>query len=226
VLTLLLTLALHAYVVQRYQALPHESVILTPPNKPKLVEIILTPPPKPIVQPPPPPPPPPPKKKVEPPPKKLAPTLKPVKPSPKPAPPKVAPRVADPTPAPATPAVEDEAAPAATVRTAPPSDAPPAPPVEKVTPPSASAGYLHNPAPSYPAQAEEEGWEGRVLLKVHVMANGRPDSVSVQKSSGYEVLDHAAVNIVKSSWHFVPAKRGDTPIDGWVTVPIAFNLPS
>ena len=32
------------------------------------------------------------------------------------------------------------------------------PPVEKVTPPSASAGYLHNPAPEYPSIAEEEGW--------------------------------------------------------------------
>ncbi len=110
----------------------------------------------------------------------------------------------------------------APVISAPP--APPAPPVEeKVTEPRAGAGYLNNPPPVYPEIAMDRGWEGKVLMKVHVLANGKPDSVSVVKSSGKDVLDDEAVRTVKK-WSFVPAMRGTTPIDGWVTVPISFNL--
>ena len=60
-------------------------------------------------------------------------------------------------------------------------------------------------------------------MKVHVLANGKPDNVSVVTSSGKDVLDDEAVRTVKK-WSFVPAMRGTTPIDGWVTVPISFNL--
>lgn len=103
-----------------------------------------------------------------------------------------------------------------------PSPAPPAPePV--VTPPIGNAAYLHNPAPHYPEAAQEEGWEGRVLLRVHVDASGHPASVEVHVSSGHDVLDKAALAAVRR-WTFVPAKRGATPIDGWVDVPLDFRL--
>jgi protein TonB len=224
----ILAILAHVYLVQNFQDSASHEEVLTPVKTPPMVQITLVPPepPKPIVQPPPPPPPPPPKKvepikKAEPPPpKKDVVALKPKPPKPRPAP-KPVERVVEreePTPEPSR--VVDDAPP---VKAAPP--APPAPPVEKVTPPSASAGYLHNPAPEYPAIAEEEGWSGRVVLKVHVMANGRPDNVTVAKSSGHEVLDQAAVHTVLRSWHFAPAKRGETPIDGWVSVPIVFNHP-
>jgi len=45
----------------------------------------------------------------------------------------------------------------------------------------------------------------------------------VQKSSGSQPLDDAALLTVKK-WLFTPSKRGDTPIDGWATVPIEFKL--
>jgi protein TonB len=106
---------------------------------------------------------------------------------------------------------------------APPAPPPPPPKVEKVTQPRAGAGYLNNPAPVYPEIAMDRGWEGKVLMKVHVLASGKPDSVSVIKSSGKDLLDNEAVRTVKK-WSFVPAKRGTTPIDGWVTVPISFKL--
>ncbi|WP_157199720.1 energy transducer TonB, partial [Methylomonas koyamae] len=102
--------------------------------------------------------------------------------------------------------------------------APPAPVVEeKITPPTAGADYLHNPPPEYPDIAHERGWEGKVLMKVHVQADGKPDNITVIKTSGQKVLDDAAVKTV-SKWSFVPAKRGDTPVAGYVTVPITFNL--
>jgi protein TonB len=95
--------------------------------------------------------------------------------------------------------------------------------VEKITAPTAGADYLHNPEPEYPDLAQERGWEGKVLLKVHVQPDGKPSSVSIAKSSGHKELDDAALKAV-NKWSFVPAKRGDTPVDGWVTVPISFNL--
>ncbi|EQL43977.1 cell envelope biogenesis protein TonB [Pseudomonas aeruginosa VRFPA03] len=94
------------------------------------------------------------------------------------------------------------------------------PPPPKPVP---NAGYLHNPAPEYPALAMRRGWEGTVLLRVHVLASGSPSEIQVQKSSGREALDQAAVKAVKR-WSFVPAKRGDKAEDGWVSVPIDFKL--
>ena len=47
--------------------------------------------------------------------------------------------------------------------------------------------------------------------------------MTIAKSSGKEVLDDEAIRTV-SQWSFVPAMRGTTPTDGWVVVPISFNL--
>ncbi len=90
------------------------------------------------------------------------------------------------------------------------------------TPPSANAGYLRNPAPEYPACAQHRGWEGTMLLWVHVLASGSPSEMQVQKISGRDLLDKAAVKAVKR-WTFVPAKRVDVAQD-WVSVPIDFKL--
>jgi protein TonB len=174
--------------------------------------------------------PPPPLAAAEPPPPppvvdELAPKKAPPKPAPKPKPQppkqKTEPRPALPTPAKA------EAPPAPAAPTAAPAPAVPAavpaPAQAPLTPPSASAGYLRNPAPEYPALALRRNWEGTVLLRVHVLASGRPSEIQVQKSSGRELLDEAAVAAVKR-WSFVPARRGDQAQDGWVSVPIDFKL--
>ncbi len=86
------------------------------------------------------------------------------------------------------------------------------------------AGYLSNPAPTYPEQALERGWEGSVLLRVKVSANGSPETVTVKQSSGRNVLDNAALKTVKG-WKFSPALKGKTPVEGWVDVPLHFKLP-
>lgn len=104
----------------------------------------------------------------------------------------------------------------------------PAAPVESNLPVSEAkgyAGYLSNPAPEYPEIALERGWEGAVLLRVKVSPSGSPLSVDVKKGSGKKALDDAAIRTVKK-WKFSPAMRGDTPIEGWVDVPINFKLPS
>lgn len=143
-----------------------------------------------------------------------------------PPPPPVQKQQVVPQPQPVAEPVKTEVAPVETPVTPPPPPvaAAPAPaPVEKITEPDAYAGYLRNPAPAYPAFAQEQGWEGRVLLQVHVLASGKPDSVQLKKSSGRKVLDEAAIRTVQR-WTFAPAKRGSTPVDGWVEVPIDYKL--
>lgn len=89
--------------------------------------------------------------------------------------------------------------------------------------PKLNADYLHNPRPDYPAQAKRMGWEGRVVLRVEVLANGNAGAVSVARSSGHELLDEAALEAVRR-WKFVPAKRDGTAVNSSVNVPINFNL--
>jgi protein TonB len=63
------------------------------------------------------------------------------------------------------------------------------------------------------------------LLRVLVDARGMPTQIQLQKSSGFERLDQAALTTVHQ-WKFVPAKRGEQSIEGWVIVPITFKLES
>jgi len=106
-----------------------------------------------------------------------------------------------------------------------PVDAAPTSVGETITEASASAAYLHNPPPVYPETAQEKGWEGTVILSVLVQADGKAKSVEVKTSSGRKILDQAATQTVKR-WTFAPARRGETPVEGWVEVPIDFRLDS
>ena len=213
----IIALALHGAVIYWVSQAPTPVLPIVPPEIPPMT-IEFSRPAPPVVEPPPPPPPPPPVAEppppvedelaVKPPPPKPVPKPKP-KPVPKPEP-KPAPKPVEQPPAPPQPAAP----------VAPP--APPAPPAP-VTPASANAAYLKNPAPEYPSLAQRRGWEGTVLLRVHVLASGKPGEIQVQKSSGRQQLDDAALAAVKR-WSFVPAKQGDVAQDGWVSVPIDFKI--
>ncbi|MEQ9903953.1 energy transducer TonB [Pectobacterium aroidearum] len=147
-----------------------------------------------------------PEKKPEPAPKKVAVKKNPPAPTPKPQVETVS------ASAPVTPA------PVAQQAVAPPVDAP-------LTPPLANADYLHNPAPSYPDVAISRGYEGTVLLNVQVRADGKVQTIRIHQSSGYPSLDEAARDTVLR-WSFVPARRGNQPVSGWVVVPVYFSLNS
>lgn len=143
------------------------------------------------------------------------PVTKPPVPRAKPAQPKAQP----------APVKESSPAPTAAKPSEPPATprAPAANTNQAATAPIGRAGYLNNPPPVYPAAAARRHQEGITVLRVHVQASGRPDQVEVDKSSGFSTLDDAAIAAVKQ-WSFTPAKRGDTPVDGWVNVPLAFKL--
>jgi protein TonB len=84
---------------------------------------------------------------------------------------------------------------------------------------------LNNPKPPYPLAARRNGAQGRVILSVQVSAGGTSNEVLLKHSSGHAVLDNAALQTVRH-WRFVPARRGDSPVESWVDVPIIFRLES
>lgn len=185
--------------------------------KPLVMEVsmIAIPAPKPAAAPPPPAPPPP---KKEPPPKK---------PQPKPIP-KKAPPIVQKAPdfAPVEPAAEPQPTPVTTTSSAPaPTQTTSTTPTnaEQFTEANFKANYAHNPKPDYPMIAKSRGWQGKVLLRVQVSAQGLSDSVEVDRSSGHEILDESAMEAVRK-WKFIPAKRGETPVASAVIVPIIFTL--
>jgi protein TonB len=80
-----------------------------------------------------------------------------------------------------------------------------------------------NPKPEYPSIARRRGWEGKVLLRIDVGADGLPGKVEIAESSGREVLDQSALRTVRR-WTFTPAMRGDEPVASTLTLSIVFKL--
>ncbi|TAN66665.1 MAG: energy transducer TonB [Methylobacter sp.] len=122
-----------------------------------------------------------------------------------------APSTVESAPAPVTPSVAANAPSKTTTDTAPFTEA------------NFNANYGSNPKPKYPGIATSRGWEGTVRLLVKVSVEGDSEEVTVQRSSGYESLDEAAIEAVEK-WKFIPAKRGETPVASTVIVPINFIL--
>ena len=96
-------------------------------------------------------------------------------------------------------------------------------PAGAVVPPRPAGGFGGNPTPHYPAEARDNGWEGRVVLHVRVNAAGRPDGVRVSRSSGFSVLDAAARRAVRR-WRFRPASQAGVAVAASVLIPIRFRL--
>jgi protein TonB len=82
---------------------------------------------------------------------------------------------------------------------------------------------IRNTPPIYPETARRAGWEGRATVRVEVSADGLPISVALEKSSGYGVLDQAALRAVKG-WRFQPRTMGGVAMAGTVDVPVNFTL--
>jgi len=89
--------------------------------------------------------------------------------------------------------------------------------------PRQHAAYLDNPKPAYPTLARKRGMEGRVVLRVQVRRDGAVQSVDVEQSTGFALLDRAA-RAAALRWRFAPAMRGNTAVDGEVLVPFDFRL--
>ena len=75
----------------------------------------------------------------------------------------------------------------------------------------------------YPDEALERGLEGRVLLRVMVNEKGRVTDAYVEESSGFDILDSAAI---KSGYTFVFSVPyvGEDPVRSTILVPIEYSL--
>jgi protein TonB len=129
--------------------------------------------------------------------------------------PKPKPREPEPVPA-EEPAVQEVAEPAK-------QDATPPSPVVLDAEPDYRADYLNNPRPPYPMVARRMGYHGKVVLDVEVLAEGKAGDVKLHLSSGYDILDNAALQTVKT-WRFSPARRFGQAVTQRFLVPIKFSL--
>lgn len=80
-----------------------------------------------------------------------------------------------------------------------------------------------NREPTYPSKARRLGYQGSVTVKLEVLASGRVGRVEVVTSSGYGVLDRAAVKAIEE-WQFAPATRGGETVSVWLTETVHFRL--
>ena len=136
--------------------------------------------------------------------------------------------IADPTPAPNAPVgvttPQPPPPPIAAPVAAAPAPAPPTPPAPpRVELPSSDADYLHNPKPVYPAISKRLNEQGKVLVRVLIGEDGRPQKAEIRQSSGFDRLDQSALNAIQQ-WRFVPGKRGGVAEAMWHIVPVNFVL--
>ena len=83
--------------------------------------------------------------------------------------------------------------------------------------------YLKVTSLVYPQLARQKGWQGTVILKTLVEKDGTCADAAVEKSSGFAVLDQAALNAVKE-WEFSPARFGNETYMTLTRVPVRFVL--
>ncbi|MDR4499476.1 MAG: energy transducer TonB [Candidatus Scalindua sp.] len=84
-------------------------------------------------------------------------------------------------------------------------------------------GYFQNRPPRYPPLAKKLHQEGLVMLIVEVNQKGVPVKVDVEHSSGYQLLDQAALKAVRH-WRFQPGLIGGMPVESKVSIPIRFRM--
>jgi protein TonB len=145
---------------------------------------------------------------------------------PLPTPPKVIPEVRQKPVRPAPPAavappiVESPLPAQQADPTPPPRDQAPTAPVDVA--PTALA-YNVRTRIAYPRDAARMHQHGTVILSVLVGADGVPQSIEIEKSSGWRSLDNAARDAVRH-WTFQPGTRNGIATALWARVPISFDL--
>jgi len=135
-----------------------------------------------------------------------------------PSPPAEPSAVADaPTVSMAAPSPPQASAPATGVR----ASAPTAPSGDGAL--SAEPRYRTKPNPDYPIPSKRRREEGTVLVNVQVQADGSPAAVSLNRSSGYPLLDRAALDAVRRST-FEPELAAGVPVASLHVVRLRFSL--
>jgi protein TonB len=97
------------------------------------------------------------------------------------------------------------------------------------TPPAPPPTQLHaitrtHTLPPYPALALRLNQQGTSLLKVTISTDGNVTDAVVQKSSGFDALDQAAVSFVKSHWRWEPPTLNGKPTAAVTLVAIRWDV--
>lgn len=82
---------------------------------------------------------------------------------------------------------------------------------------------LKTERPPYPRRAREQGWHGRVIVRLEILPDGTVESGTIHQSSGHQLLDDNAIKAA-TQWTFKPAKNGGFPVATTVNIPIQFDL--
>lgn len=77
--------------------------------------------------------------------------------------------------------------------------------------------------PEYPAQAQRRRQEGVVIIDITVEPNGRTADVDIRQSSGYALLDQAAVKAAMK-WEIMPHEINGQAVRAAFQVPVKFEL--
>jgi protein TonB len=83
--------------------------------------------------------------------------------------------------------------------------------------------YRENKPPVYPEIAKVRGYEGIVFVIAEILTDGNVGRLNIGKSSGYAVLDNAAIEAVRH-WKFEPARKMGKPYPSRVNLPIRFDI--
>jgi protein TonB len=92
-----------------------------------------------------------------------------------------------------------------------------------ISAPVYAAPALGNQSPKYPYAARRRGIEGKVVIEAVVDRAGTVATAEVAVSSGYRLLDRAALSAVKR-WVFHPARRRGRAVGATIAIPITFAL--
>lgn len=77
--------------------------------------------------------------------------------------------------------------------------------------------------PHYPNRALKLGQEGEVLVKILLDKDGTQIKQEIINSSGYVLLDKAALEAIKK-WSFLPHKLQGENIKAFIQIPIEFKI--
>jgi protein TonB len=100
------------------------------------------------------------------------------------------------------------------------------------TDPAALAAYGRNIAgavaahQSYPRVAQIRQWQGTTLLQLELAADGKLQSVRVLSSSGHDILDRQAIDMVRAASPLPPMPPSLAGRSLTVDVPVVFKLAS